>query len=135
MEKLKRHINSWTPVFLWMGIIYLLSATPNLGILHKWGFFLRKMAHIIEYLILVLLLWRAFKITSSWNKIKISLWIGSLSLLFAISDELHQHFVATRCPSLTDVLIDTIGIVLALIIISIIIKLKEKKFNCVFLNF
>ncbi len=135
MKKLKKHINSWMPVFLWMGIIYLLSATPNLGINYKWGFFLRKMAHIIEYFILVLLLWRAFKITFSWNKTKIYLWIGSLTFLFAVSDELHQNFVATRCPSLRDVLVDTIGIILALIIIPIIIKLKEKKFNCVFLNF
>ena len=125
MKKLKKHINSWIPVFLWMGMIYLLSATPNLGINYKWGFFLRKLAHIIEYFILVLLLWRAFKICFSWNKIKIYLWIGNLSLLFAISDEIHQNYVATRYPSVSDVLIDTIGIGLSLIIINTLFTIKE----------
>jgi VanZ family protein len=125
MKKLKTHINSWMPVFLWMGIIYLLSATPNLGINYKWGFFLRKLAHIIEYFILVILLWRALKITFSWDKIKTYLWSGTLSLFFAVSDELHQHYVATRCPSVTDVLIDTTGIMLALIIIHTLFKTKE----------
>jgi VanZ family protein len=76
--------------------------------------FIRKAAHVIEYFILGLLLFRAFRGDSitSWK------WRWSFSAvivvaLWAISDEFHQSFVPARTASVVDVGIDTVGGVLA----------------------
>ena len=63
-------------------------------------------------------------------KFGISFLVG---LIYAITDEYHQSFVAGRGPSATDVCIDTagvcIGIVIVLIIISIYKKLRIRKMS------
>ncbi len=76
--------------------------------------FIRKAAHVIEYFILGLLLFRAFRggTSASWN----SLWpflAFTMVVLFAVSDELHQYFVPTRMGSYVDVGIDAAGGLLA----------------------
>lgn len=129
MKTIKRYISFWSPVALWMGIIFFLSATPNLSIKHRnWDLILRKLAHTTEYCILVFFLWRAFKKTFSWNNTKIYLWIGNIALFYAVSDEFHQNFVPTRRGSLLDILFDAVGIGLALIIINTIVHIKEKSY-------
>lgn len=80
----------------------------------------RKLAHLTEYAILGML----FYININNNKIKYSL---ILSILFSISDEIHQYFVPGRFCSATDVLIDTCGIVLGIFLIhQISIKCKKE---------
>lgn len=80
----------------------------------------RKLAHLTEYAILGML----FYININNNKIKYSL---ILSILFSISDEIHQYFVPGRFCSVTDVLIDTCGIVLGIFLIhQISIKCKKE---------
>ncbi len=101
----------WSPVFIWCGIIFYLSGLPNLQT--QWGFWdfiLRKAAHISEYLILCFLLYRAFKGSFSLSSSYLIFWPSLLSLLYAISDEIHQRFVPTRSGNLEDILIDTLGI-------------------------
>lgn len=58
------------------------------------------------------------------KKIKISHIIISLgiSIIYALSDELHQIFVPFRYPSIQDILIDTIGIFLSTILILYVNK-------------
>ncbi|MDD5044729.1 MAG: VanZ family protein, partial [Candidatus Omnitrophica bacterium] len=52
----------WLPVLIWCTLIFFLSGTPNLSTgLGAWDAILRKAAHIIEYLILTFLFYRAFK--------------------------------------------------------------------------
>jgi VanZ family protein len=48
-----------------------------------------------------------------------------LGVLYAGSDEIHQIFVPTRGPSFTDVLIDSIGIALALAGVALWFALKS----------
>ena len=45
-----------------------------------------------------------------------------LAILYAISDELHQYFVPGRTSTISDVLIDTIGILTATFIYTLRIK-------------
>lgn len=44
---------------------------------------------------------------------------GIASVIFSALDELHQYYVPGRCGCVTDVMIDSIGIAIALIIILI----------------
>lgn len=64
-------------------------------------FYVRKFAHVTEYGILALLLWRAVtasRLPGRLNKKPYFLaWI--VALIFAISDELHQSFYASRTAS------------------------------------
>jgi len=82
--------------------------------------FLRKLAHITEYGILMLLVVNTlsvpvFKIKLSALKTRYALAL-SICTCLAFSDEFHQSFVPSRTASLTDVAIDITGSLLGLII-------------------
>jgi VanZ family protein len=81
---------------------------------------IRKCGHLTEYAVLALLLWRAFG--QSRNNLPAWSWprVGGVLLvvfLYAASDEFHQRFVPTRTPLVSDVLIDTAGGALGLMVI------------------
>ena len=87
---------------VWAALIFALSSIPDLGTgLEGWDFVLRKIAHAAEYAVLGFLLLRA---------------VGSQALAaaaavaYAVSDEIHQHFVPGRQAALRDVLVDTAGV-------------------------
>lgn len=103
----------WVPVFLWCGLIFYLSSVPSLETpFGAWDTLLRKGAHISEYFILAFLLYRAFCGTFRLGAFYLIFWPALLSFLYAASDEFHQSFVPTRGPSIADVMIDSLGIVL-----------------------
>ena len=45
-----------------------------------------------------------------------------ISIIYATTDEIHQSFIPGRTPALTDVMIDSIGIIIAGILYSIRIR-------------
>ena len=47
-------------------------------------------------------------------------------IIYAISDEIHQSFIPGRSPQVTDVLIDTMGVILGILLVILVIKIKEK---------
>jgi VanZ family protein len=108
-------VNAWLPVVLWAAVIFFLSSVPGLQSgLGAWDWVLRKAAHIFEYGLLMRLIVRAFDLTQPQMPIKHRLVSsGSLALIYAISDEIHQMFVPLRGPSVLDVLIDCVGILCA----------------------
>ena len=92
----------WLPVVAWAGVIFALSSVPGLGTgLGGWDLLLRKLAHAGEYALLGALLLRA---------LRRDLPAFALGVAYAISDELHQHFVPGRRGAPLDVLIDAIGV-------------------------
>lgn len=82
----------------------------------------RKGLHISEYSILALLLYNALRLSKAK---KVYLLSFLISLLYSLSDEFHQLFTS-RTSSIIDVLIDSIGIIGALLLIYII-KIKHEK--------
>lgn len=101
----------WAPVVVWAGVIFWFSSIPDLKTGLECDFFLRKIAHITEYFILTFLLYRAFRDSFKMNAFRLFMYPAFFSLLYAISDEIHQYFVLTRSCSVQDVLIDSIGII------------------------
>ena len=84
-------------------MIFALSSIPSLGTgLGTWDLVLRKLAHATEFAILAALLVRAFG--DPWRA-------ALVAVLYAISDELHQSFVAGRQGAVLDVVIDSAGVV------------------------
>jgi VanZ family protein len=107
------------PVVIWAGVIFYFSSIPDLKTNLEYDFFLRKIAHVTEYLIFTFLLYRAFRGSSNMNVFGLFMYPAAFSLLYAISDEFHQYFVLGRSCSFRDVLIDSIGIMVFYILIRI----------------
>lgn len=110
------------PIFLWMWIIYLLSSQSALmtssGSFDLTAYILRKTAHIGEYFVLTILIVRAIDILGQPIN-RTLLMGGAFSLLYALSDELHQTFVPLRDGKFMDIGIDLIGIILALLVYAL----------------
>ena len=93
----------------------------------------RKCAHVTEYAVLALLLWRALRNVPTLHT-KTLLVFGAALLgcaLFAASDEFHQTFVKSRTPSVRDVLLDTGGALLGLLIGVSFARRHPKKFGTI----
>ncbi len=124
----------WLPVLLWMALIFTASADAHsyehssriLEPLLRWLFphlpeaqihavheLFRKGAHLTEYAVLALLLWRGVRKPLKnhlrawdWREARLTM---LLVMLYAASDEFHQRFVPTRTSQVSDVFIDTCG--------------------------
>jgi VanZ family protein len=105
-----RALTVWLPVVAWAALIFVLSAQPDLSTgLGTWDLVLRKLAHLVEYAILGALLLRAV--------------VDRLPALvagvaYAVSDEIHQTFVAGRQGSVLDVLIDSAGVLIGILLLE-----------------
>jgi VanZ family protein len=102
-----RALRRFLPPILWMGVIFALSAQPNLGTgLGGWDYVLRKLAHMTEYGILWLLWSRAL------GEGRRAL-AAAIAIAYAATDEFHQTFVGGRHGTPVDVAIDAVGVALA----------------------
>ena len=105
-----RGFRAWAPIVLWAAVIFAFSAVPSLSSgLGTWDLLLRKIAHLSEYAILGALLVRAVQ------RPAVAILAGGL---YAVSDELHQHFVRGRHAAWYDVLIDTVGVTIGVLVWS-----------------
>jgi VanZ family protein len=104
-----RAVSRFGPPLLLMGLIFYLSAQPDLDSgLGSWDTILRKLAHMAEFGLLWLLWWRAL---GHRGKAIPAL----IAIAYAITDELHQTAVEGRVGSPVDVLIDSAGVALAIL--------------------
>ena len=79
----------------------------------------RKTAHVMEYAILSMLLWRALRKPQKgqwgpWSR-RMALTALVIAAGYAITDEFHQSLVPSRQGQVTDVLIDSLGAALGLL--------------------
>ncbi len=126
--KIDYYLKYWLPVIVWMGLIYYLSSLSNpiQQIIPEevliYFDFERFMYHIIEYLILSLLIYRALKNTIDKNIQTSSILI---TILYAIIDELHQSFVPGRIPSVWDIAVDSFGAISMQCIVNVYNYIKD----------
>ena len=137
----------WLPLFIWMAVIFIASSDTQSAhhssiffepLLH-WLFpqmpqtrieeihyLFRKCAHLTEFAVLALLFWRAIRQPQKnavrpwrWPEAGLAL---ALVFLCAASDEFHQIFVATRTAQVSDVVVDTLGGAIGLLLLWLIGK-------------
>jgi VanZ family protein len=136
---MKSFLKYWLPLLIWLGVIFLgstelMSAEYTLRFITPFLLWLkpgmsprtiwtilvviRKCAHVTEYAVLALLLWRALRSMPTLRaKMSISFAAALLACaFFAASDEFHQTFVKSRTPSVRDVLLDVAGALVGLLI-------------------
>ncbi len=116
----------WLPVLVWAGIIFALSATPNLRVAQAadLDFVLRKAGHMAAFGILAVLLWRALAFTGVRRAI---VWSGVLTVAYAATDEFHQSFTSGRHPSPLDVGIDSVGALLFLLALMLWLRGRQAR--------
>jgi len=144
VTKFRVFLKYWLPALVWMALIFTGSSDaksyehsaglierflhwlfprlsqPNVEIIHH---LVRKCAHLTEYAVLALLLWRALRQTDgtnlrplvaperseggwNWREARLTLLIV---MLYAATDEFHQFFIPERTSLVSDVMIDTAG--------------------------
>jgi VanZ family protein len=134
---MKTFLSRFLPVLLWIGVIFAFSARsdPYASLPTAWGEpqvsttpvpagtpaktlpstdeLIGRFLHVGEYLMLGFLVLRAV----SWNAaVRVGNFLVSagLSLLYALSDEIHQIYVPGRAFQVSDLLLDLTGILIGL---------------------
>lgn len=144
MSLIRGSIKHWLMVAAWMLVIFGASsdmgASRNtsrfIGPIVRWlypditqagleqvVFLIRKGAHVTEYAILAILLWRALSAArnsvatptppGSW---RVAAMAWAIAATYAASDELHQMFVPSRTGHWQDVALDSCGALLGVLI-------------------
>ena len=106
----------WVPVIMYAGTIFILSSLPHPEEFAPSLFKLvsDKVLHMIEYGILGILCYRAFRHAAGPIGEQYAIGFAILAAsLYGVSDEVHQAFVPSRTSSGWDVLADSVGAVLA----------------------
>lgn len=146
---MNKKTKKWLLVIAWMILIFCFSSQPGnesnknnefvvyifnmLGINlnsilgELTNFLIRKAAHFTEYFILAILVFKAVRNDLSHNK---SIIISVLVVfLYACTDEFHQSFVPGRACMFRDVMIDTSGGAVGMIITYLCHFKKVRKNN------
>jgi VanZ family protein len=106
-----RALSLWLPVVVWAAVIFTFSSIPSLSTgLGTWDTILRKAAHMTEYAILGALLLRAL------GRELPALLVG---VAYAVTDEIHQHFVEGRHASAVDVALDSVGVAVGIYVLRL----------------
>lgn len=95
------------------------------NVLHRMEKIIRKIAHFSIYTVVGLLLMglmSTYQLKEN-NRISISLIIG---VIYASTDEIHQAFIPARTAQMTDVIIDSMGVLLGILCAWLITKLLQK---------
>lgn len=156
MKNSTKRLLSWGAVAAWMVVIFLFSAQTGKdsgdtsgrilrlamkliywnfdafspqrqeSLLAVWGVIVRKGAHFTEYAVLSALLCNALRTYALSAKLRWLLPVG-ISALYAVTDEIHQHFVPERACRLLDMGIDTAGALFGTAIFMLVVSLWKKK--------
>lgn len=86
---------------------------------------LRKAAHMTEYAVLAMLFFLFFKMMDVPKRRNYLISI-LLTFLYATSDEFHQLFVPGRSGSVKDVLIDSTGGVIAVLLLFAVSQIRQR---------
>jgi VanZ family protein len=104
----------FAPPLALMALIFAFSAQPDLNTgLGVWDTIVRKVAHMTEYGLLWWAWWRALGYRHAGPAV-------AITLAYAASDELHQHFVRGRHATPRDWLIDAAGVAIAMLAVRVV---------------
>lgn len=132
----------WLAPGLWMALIFFASSGAGsaqntsriIGPLLRWifgavtdervwaiQFYIRKTGHAVGYAILAILCWRALTPPPRWMRTAWQsrrAWLAwGIASVYAVTDELHQSFIPSRQGSVMDVVLDSFGAALGLVMV------------------
>ena len=105
-------LRTWLPALLLMGLIFWFSSQPSFNLPDfTWADrIVKKGGHMLGYGLLSWAYWHAFEMKPNRR------WLAwFLAILYAVTDEYHQSFVAGRSSSVWDVLVfDNLGALISI---------------------
>lgn len=114
----------WLPVLIQMGLIFYYSAQPAGSPALERFPAPAGIGHLVGYAILGFLLYRAFNGgVAGWSR-EAAGYALLVGVIYAVSDEVHQVFVPGREASFFDVVIDTVGLLAALLVVWVLNRNK-----------
>lgn len=118
----------WLPALAWCAAIYWFSASPvfvassTREVFGLFNILVRKSAHFAAFGTLALLFyWALVQYRYRW----IGAWM--LATLYAASDEWHQSFVPGRGAGVDDVLLDSLGALVMLVVLGLWLRWRQGK--------
>ena len=148
---MKQKLLPWILVILWMALIFFLSHQPAIesnqlssGIikriydiikmiapdirldLESLNHIIRKLAHFGVYMILGFLLANGLRYNKK-SRINAILLALLICILYAISDEIHQIFIPGRSGQVSDVLIDSLGGLVGIVLLDLLRRRKRRE--------
>ncbi len=147
---MKLFLKYWLPVLGWLVLTFigstnvlsvqktspfivpfLLWLKPGMAPQTSWMIivYMRHCAHVGEYAVLALLVWRALRwgVSVSMRTPAVCAVVLLGCALFAASDEFHQTFVKSRTPSVRDVFLDIGGACVGLLIAASFANRRRSK--------
>ncbi len=122
MKKLSgKSLLYFLPSLIWMIIIFALSSRQSISVAEKplLNFIFFKSLHVIEYCVLYIL--NVFALRKNLSK-HAFLYSAYLTIIYALSDEIHQMSVPSREGIFRDILIDGLGVFVGYKIIKLFKK-------------
>lgn len=103
---------AWALAAGWAALIFVASAVPGAALAGgpTWG--ADKIVHALEYAVLGALVTRALLAAPGLAPIAAAVIGAALAVLYGVSDEWHQSFVAGRFSSRADLVADALGSIL-----------------------
>jgi VanZ family protein len=111
MKNFEHFVRFQLPAIAWAICIFLLSSIPGSKLPAITHFVNDKILHATEYFVFGSLIYRALEPRKDKNKfswVRLIIPVGII-IVFGLSDEYHQSFVAGRTEDLLDAVADTIG--------------------------
>jgi VanZ family protein len=145
---ISQRFRAWWPALLWAVLIFGAS-TDTLSAEHtsrfiepflRWLFptfsedritllheFVRKIAHVLEYSIFFLLLFRGIRRGRSGWHWSWALTSWGIAAAYSLLDEFHQTFVSSRGASIWDLCLDTASALATLLIVFFLYRQYERR--------
>jgi VanZ family protein len=114
----------WIPACVQMVFIFTASSVPGTALpAHLWD----KLAHLIVYAVLgVFFMLPLAGGRLSGATLRAAAIAVALSLLYGVSDELHQALVPNRTPDVMDVVADTVGATAGVVLVLVFRAAAER---------
>ncbi|MFC1560200.1 VanZ family protein [Candidatus Margulisiibacteriota bacterium] len=102
----------WLPAILYMALIFYLSSRPAASLVKSMPILLGfKLVHIVEYGFLFYLIRFALLRTTALKSAHLFFVALELTVIYGLTDELHQVFVPFRTGNLLDAFVNGVGAV------------------------
>lgn len=108
-----------------------LSVAEQKAIISEFSFFVRKTAHFIMYAVLGVLSFLSLITYKNIPYIYRTVFSVLICILYAIGDEIHQLFISGRSGEIRDILLDSSGSFLAILLCFILVKKIKKIYNLI----
>jgi VanZ family protein len=115
LNNIRKFLYYWFPIIIYCALIYFQSSRPAPETIPAIPY-IDKLLHVVAYAVLGALFLRAFRTLKSKHPTLMMILSMLLSMLYGISDEIHQYFVPFRNAELPDVFANMVGSVLGVLL-------------------